>query len=54
MSMPHAAGCINGDLDKGDERYQESREKERWTNCDAKTNFESNQQRRRRWFGRGH
>lgn len=54
MSMRQVAGYINEALYECSDRNQQGYEKKHRMNRDAKSDSESNQQRRRRWFGSGH
>ena len=50
MSMRQVTGCINQALNERSDCNQQSREKEHWMNRYTKTNSESNQYSRSRWF----
>jgi len=54
MAMRQIADCVNQALDEGSDCYEQGREKEPRMHRDAQSDYESNQQRRSRWFGSGH
>jgi len=50
MPMRQLASCIDNTFNERGDCYQQSCEKEYWMHRDAKTDCESDQQRRSRWF----